>query len=226
MKDLETRDRVRGGRMQIPRSRGAASGLLLIVLGVWGALVPFIGPYFDFAYSPEQPWAWTEARGWLEVLPGVVAIVGGLLLFKSRNRATAMLGGWLGVIAGGWFIVGRAFAQTLAVGEIGVPAAATPGQTLALELAFFSGIGALMVFLAAGALGRLSIRSLRDIDYAQRVADTGAQPVVVAEPVAVDSDRIDDTVPGDRTHHRSSGRLGGMFRRRRTPVAPKDHQPV
>jgi hypothetical protein len=225
MRDRQTRDRVRGGRMQIAPSRGAASGVLLIVLGIWGALVPFIGPYFDFAYSPEQPWVWTQARGWLEVLPGIVAVVGGLLLLRSRNRATAMLGGWLGVLAGVWFIVGRAFAQTLAVGEIGVPAAATPGQTLALELAFFSGIGALMVFLAAGALGRLSIRSLRDIDYAQRVADTGAQPVIVADPATVESDRIDDTVSEDR-RHRSSSRLGGMFRRRRTRVAPVDTQPV
>ncbi|MET0701182.1 MAG: hypothetical protein ABWY93_16120 [Mycobacterium sp.] len=226
MRDLETRDRVRGGRMQIAPSRGAASGVLLIVLGIWGALVPFIGPYFDFAYSPEQPWVWTQARGWLEVLPGVVAVVGGLLLLKSRNRATAMLGGWLGVLAGVWFIVGRAFAQTLAVGEIGVPAAATPGQTLALELAFFSGIGALMVFLAAGALGRLSIRSLRDIDYAQRVADTGAQPVVVAEPATYDSNRVGDPAVEDETRHRSSRRFGDRFRRRRTRVAPRDTQPV
>jgi hypothetical protein len=211
MTDPDTRGRVRGGRMQIARSRGAASGVLLIVLGVWGALIPFIGPYFDFAYSPEQPWVWTEARGWLEVLPGVVAVIGGLLLFRSRNRATAMLGGWLGVIAGGWFIMGRAFAQTLAVGEIGVPAAATPAKTLALELAFFSGVGTLMVFVAAGALGRLSIRSLRDVDYAQRVADTGAQPVVVGEePVVVE---------------RSSRKRGGLFRRRRAPVA-QDSQPV
>src|ERR1700712_877885 len=110
-----------GGRMQIPRTRGAASGLLLIVLGIWGALIPFVGPYFDFAYSPEQPWVWTEARGWLEVLPGAVAVVGGFLLLSSRNRATAMLGGWLGVIAGAWFVTGRAFAQVLAVGEAGGP---------------------------------------------------------------------------------------------------------
>ena len=200
--------------MQIPRSRGAASGLLLIVLGVWGALIPFVGPYFDFAYSPEQPWVWTEARGWLEVLPGIVAVVGGLLLLSSRNRATAMLGGWLGVIAGAWFVVGRAFAQVLAVGEVGVPAAATPAKTAAVELAFFSGVGALMVFLGAVALGRLSIRSLRDIGYAQRVADTGAQPVVVESDPAIDTET--EALP---RRNRSSRHLGDMFRRRRTPVA-------
>ncbi|CAN5459398.1 hypothetical protein BH09ACT8_BH09ACT8_02630 [soil metagenome] len=203
-----------GGRMQIPRSRGAAGGLLLVVLGVWGALIPFVGPYFDLAYSPEQPWVWTQARGWLEVLPGAVAVVGGFLLISSRNRATAMLGGWLGVIAGAWFVVGRAFAQVLAVGDIGAPAAPTPAKTAAVELAFFSGIGALIVFLAALALGRLSIRSLRDIGYAQRVAETGAQPVIVEDEPAMDSET--EALPhGDS----SSRHWGGMFRRRRTPVS-------
>ena len=69
----ERPDRPRGGRMRIARSRGAVSGLLLILLGAWGALVPFVGPYFDFAFSPDEPWAWTDARGWLEVLPGAVS---------------------------------------------------------------------------------------------------------------------------------------------------------
>ena len=97
----DTRVHARGGRLQMPRSRGAASGFLLILLGAWGALIPFVGPYFDFAFTPDQAWAWTDARGWLEVLPGAATAVGGLLLLVSGNRATAMLGGWLSVIGGG-----------------------------------------------------------------------------------------------------------------------------
>ncbi|EUA11920.1 hypothetical protein I546_2738 [Mycobacterium kansasii 732] len=80
-----------------------------MILGAWGALVPFIGPRFDFAYTPGQ--AWTAARGWLEVLPGVAAAVGGLLLIISGNRAIAMLGGWLAALAGAWFVVGTQFAR-------------------------------------------------------------------------------------------------------------------
>ena len=86
-----------GGRLQMPRSRGAASGFLLILLGIWGALIPFVGPLFNFAFSPDREWVWTAARGWLEVLPGVATAVGGFLLLSSRNRFTAMLGGWLTV---------------------------------------------------------------------------------------------------------------------------------
>ena len=88
------------GSLHMPRSRGAVSGLLLIILGVWGALVPFVGPYFHFAYTPGEVWVWSTARAWLEVFPGATTAVGGFLLLVSGNRATAMFGGWLAVIAG------------------------------------------------------------------------------------------------------------------------------
>ena len=40
------------GMLQMRRSRGAASGILLVLLGAWGAIIPFIGPYFHYAYTP------------------------------------------------------------------------------------------------------------------------------------------------------------------------------
>ena len=177
----ETRVRTRGGRLQIPRSRGAASGFLLILLGVWGALIPFVGPYFDFAFTPDQAWAWTTARGWLEVLPGAATVVGGLLLLGSRNRATAMLGGWLAVLAGAWFVVGRALAGPLGIGDAGTPVAATETMRVWLELAYFYGLGAVIVFLGAVALGRLSVRSVRDVEFAQRPVAPVVQPAASDE---------------------------------------------
>jgi hypothetical protein len=172
----DTRVHARGGRLQMPRSRGAASGFLLILLGAWGALIPFVGPYFDFAFTPDQEWTWTTARGWLEVLPGAAAVVGGLLLLVSRNRATAMFGGWLTVLAGAWFVVGRALAGPLGIGDVGAPVAATETKRVWLELTYFYGLGALIVFLGAVALGRLSVRTARDIAYVQRPVAAAAQP--------------------------------------------------
>ena len=172
----DTRVHARGGRLQMPRSRGAASGFLLILLGAWGALIPFIGPYFDFAFTPDQEWYWTTARGWLEVLPGAATALGGLFLLASGNRATAMFGGWLTVLAGAWFVVGRALAGPLGIGDVGAPVAATETKGVWLELTYFYGLGALIVFLGAVALGRLSVRSARDIAYAQRPVAASAQP--------------------------------------------------
>lgn len=179
--------RARRSRLEISRSRGALSGFLLILLGVWGALAPFVGPYFDFAYTPDSPWTWTIGRGWLQVLPGALTVAGGLLLLMSRNRATAMLGGWLAVAAGAWFIVGRALAAPLALGNVGSPVAVTELKRVVLELAHFSGLGALVILLGAAAIGRLSVRSARDMEIVDRTVakpvETSAahQPVVMAD---------------------------------------------
>ncbi len=175
----------RAGRMRIPRSRGALSGILLVLLGLWGALIPFIGPYVDFAYDPNTPWTWTAARGWLQVLPGAVTVLGGLMLMLSRNRATALFGGWLAVMAGAWFVVGRLFATPLALGDFGAPVATGQTGLVLLELTFFTGLGSLIIALGGMALGRLSVRSVRDISYAQRSVDNYRPAQVTQERAAV-----------------------------------------
>ncbi|PIB77342.1 hypothetical protein [Mycobacterium celatum] len=162
--------RIGRGTLHMPRSRGAVSGLLLIILGAWGALIPFIGPYFHWAYTPDKEWTWTAARGWLEVFPGVAAVVGGLLLVGSGNRATAMFGGWLAAFAGAWFVVGRPFASPLRLGDVGQPVAATDTKRALLEISYFSGLGALIVFLAGAVLARLAVRTVRDVEAAAAVA--------------------------------------------------------
>lgn len=219
---VDSTNRVRESRMHIPRSRGAVSGLLIIALGIWGALVPFIGPLFDFAFTPDRAWTWTAGRGWLEVLPGAVAVLGGLLLLVSRNRATAMLGAWLAVAAGAWFVVGRAVAGPLGLGGAGQPVAANETKQVWLELTYFSGLGALIVFLAAMAVGRLSVRSARDIAYRDaRVPAAEPHPVTDATPEGTAgwnrSDRPDAvTAPVERDRKRH-----GLFGRRRTKARDK-----
>ena len=95
------------GMMRVPRSRGAFCGLLLILLGAWGGLIPFIGPDFRYAYTPDTAWSWTSGRLWLEVLPGAAVLLGGLIVLGSKTRPVALLGAWLAALGGGWFAVGR-----------------------------------------------------------------------------------------------------------------------
>ncbi len=92
------------GMLRIPRSRGTFSGVLLVLLGAWGGLIAFIGPYFHYAYTPDSAWSYTSGRLWLEVLPGVGALVGGLIALASANRPAAMFGAWLAAISGAWFL--------------------------------------------------------------------------------------------------------------------------
>lgn len=200
--------------MRMPRSRGAASGLLLIALGVWGAVAPFVGPQFGFGYNDSGDW--TAAHGWLEVLPGAVTVVGGVLLLASRNRVTAMLGGWLAVLAGAWFVVGRAVAGPLGLGDVGAPVASTDTQRLWLELSYFHGLGALVVFLGAAALGRVSVRTARDVEYARRtiVEPSDAEPSTGAHAAALDDERLTEPTSSKPTW-RNRRWVGAM---RRTPA--------
>ena len=171
-----------GHPLWMPRSRGAVSGLLLVVLGTWGALIPFVGPHFDFAYTPDQDWAWTSARGWLEVLPGGATVLGGLLLIFSGNRITAIVGGWLAALAGAWFVIGGQVAPLLGIGSAGDPIAATDRKRAALEVSYFSGLGALIVFISGVALARLAVRLASDVEAFMEPAEP-AEPVAAGEPV-------------------------------------------
>ena len=166
-----------GSRFRVPRTRGALSGLLLVVLGAWAALVPFIGPYFDFAYTPSanQAWMWTAERGYMEVAPGVAAFVGGLILLFSTSRVMAICGAWLGVAGGAWLILGPPLAAYLNV-DLGQPDPASDLRVRTLEsLFFFYAIGAAILFVASFALGRISTHSVRDVRAAERRA-AGSPP--------------------------------------------------
>jgi hypothetical protein len=161
-------DPLHGGTVHVPRTRGAVSGVLLVALGAWGALIPFIGPWFNFSFSPDQSWHWTAARAWLEVLPGIAVVVGGLMLLLSTNRITASFGGWLAVAGGAWFVVGDNLADLLHIGSPGTPLGSSKALRALEVLTFFDGLGALILILASLGLGRLSVRSVRDVRTAQR----------------------------------------------------------
>ncbi|MFZ1163974.1 hypothetical protein [Mycobacterium sp.] len=197
------------GSLHMPRSRGAVSGLLLVILGAWGALIPFIGPYLHFGYPPDKAWVWSTARAWLEVFPGAVTALGGFLLLISGNRATAMFGGWLAVIAGAWFVVGRTLAPTLRLGDVGQPIAATDARRAVIEIASFSGLGALIVFLGGAVLARVTIRTARDVEIAQQAElETSTNSFVDFDAPAEQTEILS---PEPQRHRRAN--KGGVFRR-------------
>jgi len=178
------------GMLRVPRSRGVASGLLLVLLGAWGALIPFIGPYFHFAYTPDTAWTYTVGRLWLEIIPGVATVLGGLILLASAFRPTAIVGACLAAAAGAWFALGALLAPLWAgygtVGPNAIPAALYPGtptggpvHIVAERLAFFTGLGMAIVFIAALALGRLAVIGARDVELVTGRVAPDEEPVTV-----------------------------------------------
>src|SRR3954464_14311474 len=92
----------------IPRRRGAAIGFILILLGIWAALIPFVGPYFNYQVGTTSTWDWSMDRLWLSVLPGAAAALGGLIMLYSTRRSTASFGGLLALAGGLWLVGGPA----------------------------------------------------------------------------------------------------------------------
>jgi hypothetical protein len=142
--------------MRIARSTGVASGLLIALLGIWGALIPFVGPYFDYSFGVNSTWHYTTDRLWLSIVPGAVALIGGLLLLEARTRTTALIGGWLAILAGAWFAIGPSVSLTWETGNgpIGAPLFGPTRQMLEL-IGYFYLLGALIIALGAFVLGRL-----------------------------------------------------------------------
>jgi hypothetical protein len=143
--------------LQMRRSRGAFSGFLLMLLGLWGALISFVGPYFNYAYTPDTAWTYTTARLWLEILPGAAVFIGGFLLMIARGRHIALFGAMLAAAAGAWFTLGTVLSPLwnnhVTLG--GSPASSTVSMRILEQLGFFYALGVVIVFVAAAALGRI-----------------------------------------------------------------------
>ncbi|HEX5348300.1 MAG TPA: hypothetical protein VFW64_14535 [Pseudonocardiaceae bacterium] len=150
-----------GSALAMRRSRGAMTGFLLVLLGVWGAIVPFVGPYFGYTFGVAAPWFFTYDRLWLDILPGIAVFLGGLILGLSANRASGGRAAWLALIGGIWFTIGPVISQLWRGGGLGAPIGEPLGSNslqVLEQLGYFSGLGVLVMALSAFALGRLTVR--------------------------------------------------------------------
>jgi hypothetical protein len=173
------------GMLRVRRSRGVLSGLLLVLLGAWGAVIPFVGPYFHYAYTPDKAWTYTTGRLWLDILPGAAAFLGGLIVLASAYRPVAHFGAWLAALSGAWFVLGGLIGPTW-IGMHMTPGSPVGGTTTrALEqIGFYTGLGVAIVLLAAMAIGRFSVISVRDARRAERAAEREADEEEAATPAS------------------------------------------
>ena len=180
------------GMLQMRRSRGAFSGFLLMLLGLWGALIPFIGPYFHYAYTPDGAWTYNTGRLWLEVLPGAAVFLGGFLLMIARGRHIAMFGALLAAAAGAWFTLGPVLSPLwnhhIPMG--GSPASTSVYMRIMEQIGFFTALGIVIVFIAAAALGRIA-----SVASGIREVEEIPEGTVPADTVPVETVRSEETRP-------------------------------
>jgi hypothetical protein len=130
---------------------------VILIAGLWGGLVPFVGPYFHFALGPNHSWAWTSGRFYLSVLPAAAAVLGGLMLLGSGPRAGGKIGALLALAGGVWFAIGPTVSLLWATDAYGLSHG--PKATRMLELlTYHTGLGVLIASFAAYALPGLAFR--------------------------------------------------------------------
>jgi hypothetical protein len=104
------------------RPLGAAEvGLLSALVGAWGGICVFVGPYFGYRPTSATTWQWTTNNWLLHLLPGAVAFAAGLMILSvtpARRAAAVTSGSLLGLAAllliasGAWFVIGPALWPT------------------------------------------------------------------------------------------------------------------
>ncbi|HUC25519.1 MAG TPA: hypothetical protein VMA73_22670 [Streptosporangiaceae bacterium] len=176
---------------RIPRTRGAVCGVLLILLGLWGGLAPFVGPYLHFGFTPDKAWEYTSGRLYLSAIPGAAALLGGLMALITRNRAFGISGGLLGALGGAWFVVGGGIVLDVLKNtsvNVGAPLQST-SMTATLQdylerAALFFGLGALILFVGALAIGRFSMLAAKDVEVETDGYSYTSQPDQFSAPTS------------------------------------------
>jgi hypothetical protein len=132
--------------------RSTIAGLVLIPLGAWVALSPYVVGSWDGDFH--------FGRFLLAVLPGSAAALGGLIMLGGR-RVFSLAGGALALAAGAWLIVGPAAYALFGSNELG---SGPNGESIRMLqwVGFFAGAGALTSLLATYALGLL-----RPLEFSQ-----------------------------------------------------------
>ncbi|MGA2824894.1 MAG: hypothetical protein ABSF03_02100, partial [Streptosporangiaceae bacterium] len=130
---------------------------------------------------------------WLEILPAAGAVLGGLILGGTSSRPAAIFGAWLAALSGAWFVLGSSLSSLWHTGGSAGQPIGNNLHRVVEQIGFFTGLGLVIVFLAAVALGRFTVIGVRERALAE-------PPAVETVPVErVPEERVpEERVPEER----------------------------
>ncbi len=142
-----------------PRPAGyGIIGILAVLLGAWGGIVPYVGPVFGYSSNGAGSWVWSLQHAVLYLIPGAAAVFAGLLLlgmvprsWQGRGRLGGTFAGWLLILCGAWFVLGP-FAWPVLHAGSPVFVTTSPATMFAHEVGYNLGTGLLLAVLGAMAL--------------------------------------------------------------------------
>jgi hypothetical protein len=142
-------------------------GVLAIVVGAWGGLVPYIGHAISFSADGSTTWTWNLQHSLLYLLPGTVAVVGGSIAVLSAwaghvhrfdlSRVSLPIVAILLGLSGIWFLLGASVWPIYYSGHVFV--ATSPARSFAEKVVYDLTAGIVLMVLA-GVAGTWAGRAL------------------------------------------------------------------
>jgi hypothetical protein len=140
-------------------------GFLIALLGGWVIAAALVGPLFNFGFFNDSTWQFSTRQWETQLIPGIVAVVGGFLLM-TPSRGGGALGALLAFVAGGWLIVVPILYPLWSSGTI--EPYGSQGMQALRWIGHFYGPGGLILYFAGYALGLFSRRTVvQDTEVAE-----------------------------------------------------------
>jgi hypothetical protein len=150
------------------RLTATIAGVLAVVVGAWGGIAPYIGHAVRYSADGSATWTWNLQHGLLSLLPGAMAVVGGLLLIASTwaHREGASVLHTVGLtgaalmigLSAVWFLIGTSVWPVYFTSQ--VLAVASPARTLADMVGYYLAEGFVLA-VVSGIVGWWAVSSLR-----------------------------------------------------------------
>jgi len=135
------------------------AAVIVGIVGIWGALIPFVGPSFGYGMGTAESWQWSDRRLTGHLAPGFAAALGAILMLQGR-WARQLPGASLALLGGAWFVLGPTLRPLWATQSMG-GMSGMDGSALSSALTglgYHYGTGVVIVIAAAYALGLLGAR--------------------------------------------------------------------
>jgi hypothetical protein len=131
--------------------------MLILLLGAWVIVAALIGPMFNFGFFNDDTWNFSTKQWELQLIPGIVAVIGGLLLM-TPSAGSGSFGALLAFLAGAWLIIGPVVYPLWAAGH--VHTFGTENMKTLRWIGHFYGPGGLILYFAGYGHGLLSRRTV------------------------------------------------------------------
>lgn len=165
----------------------SVAGVAAVVVGAWGALAGYLGPYFGWHPTAGTAWDANLQNGLLHLAPGAAAVVAGIMMLAMSPARRGSRGGallmpaLLLMAAGAWFVIGPVAWPTFESGPAFSPAL-DAGRNLLNQACSSLAPGLVLAALGGMGLKAATARPVVTEQVAEPLAGPAGGPVTESEP--------------------------------------------